>query len=268
MALSSPDILIIGNLKFGTTTVVETFSSASSIYNGTNLTYNAEFNILPQSTGWPNNINNPETYTAYDIEIGFMFALPSGKTYEVTSISVSDSSNASIDIRDTDLKEYINSIQETPDNLPEADTYGIFFRSVDNVYYLNDLTAVSTAFPDKSYWVEDLLGTSITNLSGGTSNITNNVNNYLITATGTNTLNGEANLRFDGSGLMIGGTGSAQAKLQITGSGDLILIKNLSGSGIKVNDQGVLQLLSYNGEPTAIGGGMYYSGSNFFIGID
>lgn len=97
--------------------------------------------------------------------------------------------------------------------------------------------------------------------------VDNNVNNYLLTATGFQTLNGEANLRFDGTGLIIGGTGNAQAKLQVTGSGDLILIQNPSGSGIKVNNQGILQLLSYNGTPDAIEGGIYYSGSNFFVGI-
>lgn len=96
----------------------------------------------------------------------------------------------------------------------------------------------------------------------------NNFDNYLITATGNNTLNGEAGLRFDGSGLIIGGTGNSQALLTITGSGDLVLIKNQLGSGIKINDQGITQLLEYNGTPSAIGGGLYYSGSNFFIGID
>lgn len=98
--------------------------------------------------------------------------------------------------------------------------------------------------------------------------LSNNVNDYLITATGTNTLNGESNLRFDGNGLIIGGFGDAEAKLQITGSGDLLLIKNNDNSGIKVNNEGILQLLSYDGTPTPIEGGIYYSGSTFFVGLD
>jgi hypothetical protein len=97
--------------------------------------------------------------------------------------------------------------------------------------------------------------------------INNNVDNYVLTTMGTNQLNGEANLRFDGSGLMIGGTGNAIAKLQITGSGDLVLIQNENLSGIKINNQGILQLLAYEGTPTAVEGGMYYSGSAFFVGI-
>lgn len=97
--------------------------------------------------------------------------------------------------------------------------------------------------------------------------INNNIDNYVLTSLGNKEVNGEANLRFDGSGLIIGGTGNAQAKLQITGSGDLVLIKNNNGSGIKLNDQGILQLLPYDGTPDAVEGGMYYSGSAFFIGI-
>lgn len=97
--------------------------------------------------------------------------------------------------------------------------------------------------------------------------INNNIDNYVLTAMGSREINGEANLRFDGSNLIIGGTGNAEAKLQITGSGDLVLIKNNNGSGIKLNDQGILQLLPYDGTPDAVAGGMYYSGSAFFVGI-
>lgn len=98
--------------------------------------------------------------------------------------------------------------------------------------------------------------------------INNNVDSYLITATGTNTLNGESSLRYDGNGLIIGASGSAQALLQISGSGDLLLIKNGDNNGIKINNEGVLQFLSQSSTPTPIGGGMIYSGSAFYIGID
>jgi len=96
----------------------------------------------------------------------------------------------------------------------------------------------------------------------------NNIDNYLITSTGTNALNGESSLRYDGIGLIIGATGPAQALLQISGSGDLLLIKNGSDNGIKINNEGVLQFLSQSSTPTPIGGGIYYSGSAFYVGID
>ena len=276
MALTSPDILIIGSIKFGTANVIETFSSASSIYNGVNLTYNAQFEIFPQAAGWPNNDANPNVFNANDISIGYKFNLPSGKIYDVIGINVHNDYSASINIRDTNLREYINSVQDPPSNFPEADAYGIFVPTVNGIPSLSNLTINSGFFPIESYWTDDILAHSITSIAlsgsgGGTGSVTinNNVNDYLITATGTaNTLNGESSLRYDGTGLIIGATGSAQALLQISGSSDLLLIKNGSNNGIKVNNQGVLQFLSQSSVPTAIGGGIYYSGSNFFVGVD
>jgi hypothetical protein len=273
MALTSPDILIVGNIKFGTLTVTDIFNSGSSVYNGVNLTYNGQFEIIPQTSGWPNNETNYNTFNANYIEVGWKFNLPSGKIYDVTSIDVYNDYSASIDLTDTELREYLNSVQDPPDNTPEEEAYGIFLSTVNGIPSISNLTQNSGFFPTSTYWTDDILASSINVLaesgSGGSITIDNNVNDYLITATGTaNTLNGESSLRYDGTGLIIGATGSAQALLQISGSSDLLLIKNGSNNGIKVNNQGVLQFLSQSSTPTAIGGGIYYSGSNFFVGVD
>jgi hypothetical protein len=273
MALTSPDIILIGNIKFGTLNVTETFNSGSSIYNGVNLTYNAQFEIIPQVSGWPDNQSNTNTFNANDIAAGWKFNLPSGKIYDVTSINVYNDYSASIDIRDTELREYINSVQDPPDNTPEEEAYGIFLSTINGVPSVSNLTQNAGFFPNQSYWTDDVLANSINILadsgSGGATIINNNINDYLITATGiTNTLNGESSLRYDGTGLIIGATGPAQALLQISGSSDLLLIKNGSDNGIKVNNEGVLQFLSQSSTPTPIGGGIYYSGSAFYVGID
>jgi len=63
------------------------------------------------------------------------------------------------------------------------------------------------------------------------------------------------------------GTINPTAKLEVSSSldEDLILIKNASGS-VKVNNEGVLVLSNYIGEPTPVSGGIYYSNSQFFVG--
>ena len=63
------------------------------------------------------------------------------------------------------------------------------------------------------------------------------------------------------------GTVNPSAKLEVSSSldEDLILIKNASGS-VKVNNEGVLVLSNYIGEPTPVSGGIYYSNSQFFVG--
>ena len=272
MALTSPDKLIIGKIKPDTTSIIETFSSGSSVFDLSPLTYNAQFDIIPQSAASGYETNNLYTYTAYDIEVGYKFNTPSGRIYDVVAINVHSNESASINIRDTNLKEYINSPTDPPDNAPDTN-YGIFIPLTNGIPSLSNLTQNSNLFPDQSYWTDDILAHSITDIaesgSGGSVTINNNVDNYLITATGTaNTLNGESSLRYDGTGLIIGASGSAQALLQISGSSDLLLIKNGSNNGIKVNSQGVLQFLSQSSTPTAIGGGIYYSGSEFFVGVD
>jgi len=275
MALTPADILIVGRIKFGTTSIIETFSSGSSVFDLSPLTYNGQFEIIPQSAASGYETNNLYTYTAYDIEVGWKFNTPSGRIYDVIAINVHSITSASIDIRDTNLREYINSPADPPDNAPD-NNYGIFIPTVNGIPILSNLTQASGLFPTQTYWTDDVLANSINLIAesgsgGGTGSVTinNNVDNYLITATGTaNTLNGESSLRYDGTGLIIGATGSAQALLQISGSSDLLLIKNGSNNGIKVNNQGVLQFLSQSSIPTAIGGGMIYSGSAFYVGID
>lgn len=63
------------------------------------------------------------------------------------------------------------------------------------------------------------------------------------------------------------GTTTPSAKLEVSSSldEDLILIKNASGS-VKVNNEGVFVLSNYDGEPTPVSGGIYYSNSQFFVG--
>ena len=91
--------------------------------------------------------------------------------------------------------------------------------------------------------------------------IANNIDNYVLTATGqVGLINGEAQLQFDGINLAIGGTaGTSRLEIRDTTSSDLLLIKNATtDQGIKVNSAGVLQLLEFATLPTAVAGGFIY----------
>ena len=102
---------------------------------------------------------------------------------------------------------------------------------------------------------------------GGGSAITinNNVNNYLLSATGNpNIINGEANLTFDGNTLTLKG----DLVIDDQGSGaDLILIQNPSGKGISVNSSGTLILTEFSSLPSAVGGGIVYFSDEFYVGL-
>ena len=64
------------------------------------------------------------------------------------------------------------------------------------------------------------------------------------------------------------GTVSASAKLEISTSlsENIFLAGNASGS-ITVNKEGIIKISDFDGTPTITSGGLYYSSSNFFVGI-
>tara|TARA_R110000803_G_scaffold46480_2_gene97550 strand:+ start:3692 stop:4087 length:396 start_codon:yes stop_codon:yes gene_type:complete len=103
----------------------------------------------------------------------------------------------------------------------------------------------------------------------GSLSISNNINNYLLTSTGTNTINGESNLQFDGTNLSIGvPTGAARFEINDDSGADLMIIKNNVNTGIKVTNTGVFQLLEFSTLPTAVKGGLAYVSDDFYVGVD
>lgn len=109
--------------------------------------------------------------------------------------------------------------------------------------------------------------------SGGGSSvdILNNVDNYVLTATGnSNQVEGNAQLVFDGNNLGIGAT-STGPRLEINDNNtgrDLLLIKNTDSQGIKVTSAGVLELTEFPTLPaTPVEGGIVYSSSAFYVGL-
>jgi hypothetical protein len=107
---------------------------------------------------------------------------------------------------------------------------------------------------------------------GGGSSITilDNVDNYVLSATGDpTTIQGNSKLIFDGTRLGIG-EASSGARLQVSDNSgeDLMLIKNSStNKGIKVDGDGIFQLIEFDSLPTAKEGGIIYSSNNFYVGL-
>ena len=104
--------------------------------------------------------------------------------------------------------------------------------------------------------------------SGGTV-IDNNFNNYVLTATGNDNIEGNSALQFNGLNLGIGGpSNGARFEINDTTGRDLVLIKNANNQGIKVNSEGVFQLIKFNVLPgTAPEGGLAISSNNFYVGL-
>ena len=111
------------------------------------------------------------------------------------------------------------------------------------------------------------VGSYQTQNSGGGGGITinNNVDNYLLSATGNpSIINGESNLQFDGQTLTV--KGNVVIEDQDLGA-DLILIQNPSGQGLRVTNEGIFQLIEFSSLPTAIEGGIVINSKNLYVGV-
>jgi hypothetical protein len=144
-------------------------------------------------------------------------------------------------------------------------------------YVYNGMTVTvsedSTASNNGIYVLLDTAEIETTDYSGWLFvgvDILNNTDNFVLTATGNNNqVKGNSLLVFDGDNLGIGGT-STGPRLEINDNNtgrDLLLIKNINNQGIKVQSDGVLQIIEFGTLPTAVDGGLAYSSSNFYIGL-
>tara|TARA_B110000285_G_scaffold37127_1_gene40182 strand:+ start:556 stop:933 length:378 start_codon:yes stop_codon:yes gene_type:complete len=64
------------------------------------------------------------------------------------------------------------------------------------------------------------------------------------------------------------GTVSASAKLEISSSlSENVFLAGNASASITINNEGILKLSEYEGTPTLTSGGLYFSSSQFFVGI-
>ena len=127
---------------------------------------------------------------------------------------------------------------------------------------VNDLTLTNISASghiSASKFVGD--GSELTGLSSAAiSSYTNNGNNRVVTSVNSSTVNGEANLTFDGTSLNVNGelTSSKILANAPNSTDDFFLLKSGSLDSLKVNNQGVLVLGGFTYTPSAVRGGLYY----------
>jgi hypothetical protein len=80
-----------------------------------------------------------------------------------------------------------------------------------------------------------------------------------------------------GAGFPFTGSADITGSLQVTGSSifaaqvggtDFFIIKSGSVNPVKFNGEGIMQFANTNFTPTAVGGGIYYSASQWFLGVE
>jgi hypothetical protein len=79
-----------------------------------------------------------------------------------------------------------------------------------------------------SYAAQALSASFATSVGGIANNITNNTNNYVLTAVGNGTINGESNLQFDGTTLTVTGNEVITGNLTVQGTASFQNTTNLA----------------------------------------
>jgi hypothetical protein len=91
-------------------------------------------------------------------------------------------------------------------------------------YALNVPTTASYAV-SASQAISSSFATTVSSIA---NNVTNNTNNYILTATGGGSVNGESNLTFDGSLLTVAGNATITGDLTVAGTASFINTDNLN----------------------------------------
>ena len=110
MAVAVPSIVLPG--------IIVSYNIASTSsdpgYVGIPLSFSCTIQqIGPQGTSYPD--TNYNQYTVNNITAGFKFATKAGKTYDVVSITVTGGDSATVVLRDTNLKIFTNSPDQSND---------------------------------------------------------------------------------------------------------------------------------------------------------
>ena len=104
-----------------------------------------------------------------------------------------------------------------------SDQISLKTNNIDRLTVTNNHVSCSVNVSGSQFYGD---GQHLTNVAATTIAIANDANNRLVTANGSAALVGEANLTFDGTNLKLNGLGQVTGSLELTGSGQSLLVLN------------------------------------------
>jgi hypothetical protein len=140
-------------------------------------------------------------------------------SYVLNAVSSSFASTASY-VQNAQTASYVlNAVSASFAALAQTANTASYVQTAQTASYVNgNIFTSSNPVTSASY------AASVNNL---TNAITNNVNNYILTATGSGTINGEGNLQFDGSTLTVTGNAVIANNLTVQGTASFQNTENL-----------------------------------------
>ena len=191
-----------GTGPYYVTFVDGTTGNRAQLVDSNGLTFNATTNTLTVTASYANQ------------SLSSSFA-----TLAATATSATNATNIAVTDTTTGTGPYyVTFVDATTGNVAQrVDSTGLTYNATSNT--LTVTSSFATAATSASY------AGSVNNISNA---ITSNTDNYLLTATGGGTINGESTLTYDGTTLTVGGNASITGNLTVAGTASFTNTDNLT----------------------------------------
>jgi hypothetical protein len=153
--------------------------------------------------------------------------------------------------------------------------YANFFLTASNtIPSLQEASDKTIQIPQGSFLLSQIYNNTITIASAGDSGVSQG---YGLAGYQTGMVSFASQSSGTGAGFPFTGSADITGSLQVTGSStfaaqvggtDFFIIKSGSVNPVKFNGEGIMQFADTNFNPTSVAGGIYYSASQWFLGVE
>jgi hypothetical protein len=149
-----------------------------------------------------------------------------------------------------------------------------FFTSSTTIPSLQEASDKTVQAPQGSFLLSQVYNNTITIAAGADAGVSQG---YGLAGYQTGMVSFASQSSGGGSGFPFTGSADITGSLQVTGSStfaaqvggtDFFIIKSGSVNPVKFNGEGIMQFANTNFTPTSVGGGIYYSASQWFLGVE
>jgi len=156
-SLILPPKNIVASVNAGSISTATTYSNASSVWNGSPMSYNVVLTIIPLLNSSEDTTPTQYEWNGFDITAGMWLGQPNGACYNIKSVSAQDAVSVTCVIEDVDLYVLLNDITQTGNNAPLEDSNGLVFNiSEDGLPIITPTATQIGAIGAASQWLNDL----------------------------------------------------------------------------------------------------------------
>jgi hypothetical protein len=184
----------------------------------------SQISVTGVSASFLGNLTGTASYATQALTASYASNVPTTSSYALQALSASFASTASYVVT-AQTASYVATAQTASYVL---NAVSASFASTASYVVLAQTASFVTTAQTASYVLNAVSASYAATASNISPSITNNTNNYLLTATGNGNINGESNLTFDGTLLTVNGNTTITGNLTVAGTASFTNTDNLS----------------------------------------